>query len=324
VTMQNPLPDAAALAWALDILGTESHAAPVVSTPWSSVTRLSNAAGVFYLKRTPDDFWIEADILRFCGAAGLDCTPELIAANRARGCFLMKACGDTTLRDYFAGTADIDLLCSGIAAGRRIMAAAVDKIPALIALGVPDWRVRQLPEVFAHMLDKTALLEAEGLSADDRRQLQSAARPLAAACARLDAFGIPDTLCHCDFHDGNITLARGTLQTGVIDLGEVALTHPFFPLLSLERRLAGRYNIAAESAAAAQLRGACFDGWDIPAKDAAPLREAAASLTPLFFALAHIRLCEAAPEEELRKITRMQGRIRDALRETAALLTDAA
>lgn len=306
------------LDWARHLLGTETSVQPVVQTPWSCVLRLENAEGVFYLKQTPPSLWIEADILSFCEKVlRLDCTPRLRGADKALGCFLMQACGDMTLRTYFDGTLDIDILCRGVASYRRLTDAAAAHTEALLKVGVPDWRLQTLPAVFEALGQNTDFLRSEGFDATEVQKLRSAQKPLATACAALENAGIPDTLCHCDFHDNNITIDRRTGETAIIDLGETAVCHPFLPLNGLLRRLGGRYGLGEGGPQMKQLEVACFDGWSVAPQERDRALAYAAKLSPLFYALSYIRLSGVTPDLN-EKAPRMRGRIHAGLSEIIA------
>jgi aminoglycoside phosphotransferase (APT) family kinase protein len=146
------------------------------------------------------------------------------------------------------------------------------------------------------------------------QKLRRAQKPLAAACAALAEAGIPDTLCHCDFHDNNITIDRRTGETAIIDLGETALCHPFLPLNALLRRLGGRYGLGDGYLRLKQLEVACFDGWGVAPEERDRALTLAAKLSPLFYALSYIRLSAVTPDLN-EKAPRMQGRIHAGLSE---------
>lgn len=303
--------------WALAALGAPAaiSADVVAETPWSCVIRIETAAGIFYLKKTPPGLWIEAEVLRFCqDELQLAVTPRLVAADRQRDCFLMQACGDTTLRAYFDGTLDTAILCRGIETSRRLGDVAAAHGTALLDIGLPDWRLAQLPAVFAALVADESLLKAEGLDTAEAQALYHAQKPLSEACAALAGIGIADTLCHCDFHDNNITIDRASGATFIIDLGETAICHPFLPLASLLRRLGGRYGLDEGDARLTLLQTTCFEGWGIAAPARTRAVTLAESLAPLFYALSYIRLAAATPDIN-DKAPRMQGRIAAGLRE---------
>ena len=84
---------------------------------------------------------------------------------------------------------------------------------------------------------------------EDRRRLLDAAeraallrrRPrLVELCAELDAFGLPDTLDHCDLHDGQV-LAPAPGRFTFFDWGDASVAHPFGSLLIPVRAVRERY-----------------------------------------------------------------------------------
>ncbi|MDP2205060.1 MAG: phosphotransferase [Alphaproteobacteria bacterium] len=303
--------------WALAALKVPAAcmAEVVVETPWSCVLRIETDAGVFYLKKTPPGLWIEADVLRFCqDELRLDITPRLIASDRERGCFLMQSCGDMTLRTYFEGKLDTAVLCRGIETYRLLGDAAAPHHGTLLKIGLPDWRLANLPAVFDDLVQHERFLKTESLETSEIANLRRAQKPLAAACAALAGIGVSDTLCHCDFHDNNITIDRPSGKTFIIDLGETAICHPFLPLSSLLRRMGGRYELSDGDPRLTLLQAACFEGWGITPPEKARAEALAESLAPLFYALSYIRLAAETPDIN-DKAPRMQGRIAAGLRE---------
>lgn len=311
--------------WAYRVLDTDAAeiaAEVIVKTPWSCVIRIEAPAGVFYLKKTPPDLWIEAAVTRFCTETlALDCTPRLRAADKTLGCFLMESCGDVTLRTHFAGHADMDLLCRGIGSFRQLATAAAPHTESLLQMGVPDWRLSTLPAVFSRRVANAGFLRAQGYSAAAAEKFSACLLRLRADCAELAAGGIAETLCHCDFHDNNITVDLRTRRTAVIDLGETVLSHPFLPLLSLERRLAGRYGLADGDARLPALHHACYDGWGIAGDDLRRLRVVADRLAAVFFTLSYIRLAAATTPDTTEKAAIVSARIRAGLDEVLSLFS---
>lgn len=94
---------------------------------------------------------------------------------------------------------------------------------------MPDRRLAVFPELVDHLLADAEILcldQADGLSALDQERIRSGNAP--ELCSRLLEYGIPETLDHGDFHDGNIFVN----QSGYVffDWGDSSVSHPFFSL----------------------------------------------------------------------------------------------
>lgn len=102
-------------------------------------------------------------------------------------------------------------------------------------LGVPGARTRELPEAFDALVAKNPLFDAGERAALLRRRPR-----LVELCAELDAYGVPDSLDHCDLHDGQI-LAPSPGRFTFFDWGDACVAHPFGSLLVPVREVRERY-----------------------------------------------------------------------------------
>ena len=100
-----------ALEWAMTALQqTNFNTKIVVQTPWSNVLEINTGDEIVFLKQTPIDLFLEAEIIKLLYASGIKTIPQIIDDNKNEHCFLMTKCGDVTLRDYFDGKLQIDVL----------------------------------------------------------------------------------------------------------------------------------------------------------------------------------------------------------------------
>ncbi len=109
---------------------------------------------------------------------------------------------------------------------------AVRYVEPLLALGVPDRRLDQLPDLYLALLADLPALRVghpDGVSGQELARLRAFAPEVRALCARLAAFNLPATLQHDDFHSGNVAFADG--QYRFLDWGEGFVAHPFYSLL---------------------------------------------------------------------------------------------
>src|SRR5678815_6102596 len=82
------------------------------------------------------------------------------------------------------------------------------------------------------LTDEPSLMidQEKGLTSAEFHQLQDLTPRFEQICADLIAFGIPDSLNHGDFHDGNVLLKNGRIT--FFDWGDASVTHPFVSLLT--------------------------------------------------------------------------------------------
>lgn len=199
--------------------------------PWSTVMRVPTTGGDVYFKANMAALRHEAAAVALIAARRPDCVPPLLALHRERGWMLMADAGER-LRGIVERERDLscwlDIL--PLYAGLQIdMANDADE---LVALGVPDLRLATLPSSFEHMLD--SLVE---LPAFDLRRLQGSVSRVKEMCDELAAYGVPETIQHDDFHDGQVFVRDGRYL--LLDWGDACVSHPFFTLsVTLEGALA--------------------------------------------------------------------------------------
>jgi hypothetical protein len=124
----------------------------------------------------------------------------------------------------------MDLLARALTLCANRQQKALSHIDTLLSLGVPDWRLAKLPDLYLTILNQEAILQAEGLMAAEIKALHTLYQRFSALCDRLSRYKIPETLEHTDFHDSNIFIKDGYLTIG--DWGDAVISHPFFSLAS--------------------------------------------------------------------------------------------
>jgi hypothetical protein len=104
-------------------------------------------------------------------------------------------------------------------------------VEEFIALGVPDCRLAALPAIYARLLaDEASLMidQPKGLTSTEVTALKALTPRFTQICEELAAFGIPASLNHGDFHDGNVLRQNGRIT--FFDWGDAKISHPFVSL----------------------------------------------------------------------------------------------
>ena len=122
-------------------------------TPWSHVIRFLTSEGYIYLKHTPDQLALEAHITQILHDQFQAPVPENIAHNEKLHCFFMKDAGKP-LREVLKQQFDVALLCTAIHQFTAIQIKTADHIHIFLELGVPDWRLNKLPDLYKQMLSQ--------------------------------------------------------------------------------------------------------------------------------------------------------------------------
>lgn len=259
----SPMEHTEIIEWAMKTLKhTEMNSSVVIETPWSTVLKINTPQGLVYCKQTPPDLFIEADILKKCrDLCKIKDIPEVIAANKSLHCFLMKACGDASLRTVFDGQLNVDLLVQGLQVYRRMQQATAPHVDAFLQAGVPDWRLEHFPKLYLDFISNEDFLLTHGLEAAQITILKNATPKVEMLCQTLSKYGIPECLNHSDFHENNMLFSNTTKKVSIIDLGETAINHPFFVLAAFLKIPCNLYNVVVDSIEYKKLYDTCFNGW---------------------------------------------------------------
>ena len=199
--------------------------------PWSTVMRVPTEEGDLYFKANVAALRHEAALVTLLSARRPDCVPPLLAVDVERGWMLMADAG-ARLRELVERERDLTrwLEILPLYAGVQIdLAEGADE---LLAVGVPDMRLATLPSKYEQLLE--ILVE---LPSDDRRRLERKVSGVQEMCEELAGYGLPETIQHDDFHDGQVFVRDGRYL--LLDWGDACISHPFFTLaVTLEGNIA--------------------------------------------------------------------------------------
>jgi aminoglycoside/choline kinase family phosphotransferase len=202
---------------------------------WSTVMRVPSSAGTLFFKATALETIYEIALTEMMAGWFPDCMPELVAVDTARGWMLMRDGGEQ-LRASIRPTQDIRPWEPVITQYAELQIGLAGHIDEILALGIPDHRPTALPALYTQLLADTVSLmidQEKGLTSAEFQQLQKLTPRFEKICKDLSAFGIPDSLNHGDFHDGNVLLKNGPLKDRRVtffDWGDASVTHPFVSL----------------------------------------------------------------------------------------------
>jgi hypothetical protein len=198
--------------------------------PWSTVLHVPTNEGMLYFKATAVETIYESALTRMLADWYPDCMPDLIAMDTARGWILMRDGGEQ-LRASIRPTQDIAPWQPVIKRYSELQVGLAEHISDFLALGIPDHRLAVLPALYTQLLaDEESLMvdQPKGLISDELQKLQNLTPRFEQICSDLAAFGIPESLNHGDFHDGNVLLKNGRIT--FFDWGDASVTHPFVSL----------------------------------------------------------------------------------------------
>lgn len=295
-----------AIQWGLEYLSSHgyilksNHPENVQIKPWSYVIRYDTSAGWIYLKQTPTLIALEAVITKILHDQFHAPVPKVIASNAKLDCFLMKDAGNP-LRAILKKQFDEKLLCRTVDVFTAMQISVSKDIDALINIGVLDYRLNKLPDLYQKLVLKKDILISDGLAENEIDKLESMIPTVFDLCMKLSEYAIPQTLVQPDFHDNNTLIDSATQKITIIDLGEVVISHPFFSLINFLQQIKKHYGLDEQDIAYQKIHAACFENFtQFESKENLLIVfELTKFLLPIYGALAHYRLIEACDKTQL-------------------------
>jgi RimJ/RimL family protein N-acetyltransferase len=311
--------DAKIIAWAKKTLKVSDNKAftssrAVISTPWSTILEINTGKDFVYLKHTPRLLALEPAIIQFLHDQFQVNVPEVIAHNDELNCFLMKDAGKP-LRQFLKQQFDVALFSKAIDQFTSIQIAAQNQVDAFFDIGVPDWRLDKLPDLYQQLISQKQLLISDGLSKNEIRQLETLPALVSKLCIKLSSYCIPPSIVQPDFSDNNLLIANTSQDITLIDLGEIVVSHPFFSLIGCLFQIKKHHALTDKDDHYQQLKNACLENY-LHFKPKKSLLEAFSIASRLHFvyrALSTYRLMIACDIEKLKAVVpnRLSGILKE-------------
>lgn len=232
----------------------------VQETPWSYVIRFVTSEGLIYLKQTPEQLALEAIIIQTLRDQFHASVPTVIAHNTELNCFLMKDSGES-LRRILKKNFDEALLCKTIDQFTSLQIAMTEHVDVFFDLGVPDWRLEKFPALYQQLLSQKNVLIVDGLSEMELDELEKRTPIVVALCKKLSGYAIKPTLVQPDFNDNNTLIDDASQKITIIDLGEIAISHPFFSLLNCLYVIKKHHALTDEDVRYLRIKDACLKNY---------------------------------------------------------------
>jgi len=209
---------------------------------WSTVMRVPTTEGDLYFKANAPPHHFEAALIAMLARLRPGQVPEVAAVDRDRGWLLMRD-GGTRLRELVQSPADLDRWAELLPRYAELQVTLAQHADELLAAGVPEVRLAGLTANLEDLLrdDEAIMLDRPGgLASNERDQLLELVPKISAAATELAGYGIPETIQHDDFHDGNVFVRDGRYL--FFDWGDSCVSHPFHTLVVTFRAIAHRFD----------------------------------------------------------------------------------
>jgi hypothetical protein len=197
---------------------------------WSTVMRVPSSEGMLFFKATAGETIYEIALTEMMAGWFPDCLPNLVAVDTVRGWMLMRDGGEQ-LRASIRPAKDVKPWKPVITKYAELQIRLAEHVDEILALGIPDHRLAALPALYKQLLaDEASLMidQEKGLTSGDFQRLQNLTSRFEQICMDLSAYGIPESVNHGDFHDGNVLVKDGRIT--FFDWGDADVTHPFVSL----------------------------------------------------------------------------------------------
>lgn len=217
------------------------------SAPWSVVYSAMTNQGIYYFKALCPALKHEPQLARQLSFWQPNLVQPVLEIDALRGWMLMPE-GGTTLRQVLEKNPSLDYWKKIIPTYARFQQALIPHRQELLALGVKNRGLQFLPKLANNLAadrDAMCIGQADGLSSGEYELLKDLMPTLQKLCKRLARFGIPETLQHDDFHDGNIFVVQNGFR--FFDWAESFIAHPFFSMVVTLRSIAYRFELDENS-----------------------------------------------------------------------------
>lgn len=309
------------MAWAKAILNKTGNnvfieSRTIVQTPWSSVVAINKGDEIVYLKSMPERIALEAKIIQILRDQFQACVPIVIASNDELHCFLMKDAGQS-LRSILKQKFDEALLCKAIDQFTRLQLTVADHIDVFLDIGVPDWRLDKLADLYKKLLAQKDWLIEDGLSEKELDELDNLFPMMSDLCEQLSQYSIKPSIVQPDFNDNNTLIERRSNTITLIDLGEMAISHPFFSLHNCLYQMKKHYQLTEKDALFLRIKEACLKNYMNfeSRKNVLKAFDIAYILWFIYGVLAYDRLIQACGKQSLMAFPLQHGKLSESLRE---------
>lgn len=304
--------------WAINILYENGYQIYSVTpeiiqdNPWSIVCRFETDKGFIFLKKVPKALSLEPKIINILFNEYNANVPFIIGENLEQHCFLMRDAG-IALHGYLKLDFCADIFIQMMNEYTKLQVTISNKIQPFLELGVPDWRLEKLPDLYQYLIDQKGLLLDDGLTQEELKKLKNLEQKFISICKQLSNYNIKDTFGHADFHDKNVLIDINSKKTTLIDLGEVVITHPFFSFLNCIYRVKGNFLLSDKPYQELQI--ACLKPWlELETQDRLfEILSLIQQCWSIHSALGEFRLIKSIDEHAF-QILRRQGRLSRYLR----------
>lgn len=229
--------------------------------PWSSFAQIATDRGTVYFKAPAPSCLFEAALTEALATWRPDCSVPLLGVDIERG-WILSADTGITLRKLTRSVDQIDHWLKLLPLYSELQIELADRVPDLLALGLPDRRMARMGQLYAQLLEDTDSLRVGldlGLTGAEHQQLRQRQAHFAAQCEQLAAYGLPETITHEEVHENNVLLGDGRYV--FTDWSDSSVSHPFLTMLVTIRSIAHWLKLDEAGPELQRVRDAYLEPW---------------------------------------------------------------
>jgi len=257
----------------------------IQQVPWSKIQCIYTHQDTLFLKTMLGPFDKEALLIDYLVShTHHPNLPRVVAFETSLRCFLMNDAG-LTLRYLSKQLYAVHHAKLALQYCAEIQLKSIPHIHSLLALGILDWRISQLPRYYEALINNTQFLKFNGLLPDAIKRLHHLQNSFNNLCQACEEYMIEDTLEHGDFQDKNILIKDNHIT--INDWGDSCISHPFFSCLLWLESMKYNHQLTPSDALYHQLIQAYLKPWLVFHSETHLLQafKCARKIFPIYFVL---------------------------------------
>lgn len=231
------------------------------SAPWSMVYKVPTNKDIYYFKALCPALKHEPILTQQLAIWHPNRVQSVLEIDSERGWMLMPD-GGGTLRQLIEVTPSLNYWKKIIPTFARFQQSMIPHLQELSSLGVRDRRLQLLPILYQRLIadqESMCIGKPDGLTHEECKKLKRVVPIVQQLCKNLTTIGIPETLQHDDFHDGNIFATYNDFK--FFDWAESFISHPFFSMVVTLRSIAYRFKLDENSHELRKLEDLYLSEW---------------------------------------------------------------
>jgi hypothetical protein len=250
-----------ARSWIQSVMPVDGEIEMIHNRPWSCIIRIPSQSKTYYFKATDGLSAHEIALSAYLSKIEPEHSPKLIAVHPEKRWMIMEDAGQR-MRESLIASNDWAHWEKALPQYAKIQQKAAQNPQELLASGMPNRSLAELPQLFDSLLQETELYridEEGGISASEFEAFAALKPVIRQKAEALAAYAIPESVHHGDLHDGNI-FHNGD-SYAFYDWGDASFSHPFVSVRTAYVSAEIRFGLDEDAPELQRLRNAYLPAW---------------------------------------------------------------